>query len=266
MNVNRRWLGASKKRISVLAAGLALLGVGWLALGNAAHERLLLAHVGARSSQVDASRPAPQSLQRSAWTPASVRESAQLHARSLMSGLPLMFEPNKGQANLNAGNPHVKFIARGSGYVLALGSEGATVSVRSSNDSASSKAAHFETIRMKLAGANPQSRIRAIDPLTAKTNYLLGNDPSKWRCAVPQFARVRYEDVYPGINLVFYGNRGHLEHDFQVAPGADPSRAELEFEGAQKLELQGGALIIKQTGGDFRLEAPRAYQHIDGRE
>jgi uncharacterized repeat protein (TIGR01451 family) len=266
VNVNRRWLGASKRRTCVLAAGLALLGGGWLLIGNAAHERLPFAHVSALASQTDASRPAFQPSSHRAWTPASVTESAQLHGRSLMSGLPLMFEPNDGQANLNASDPNVKFIARGSGYVLALGSEGATLSLRSHNRSTSSKAVHFETIRMKLAGANPQSRIHAIDPLPARTNYLLGNDPAKWRRAVPQFGRVRYEDIYPGISLVFYGNRGRLEHDFQVAPGADPSRAELEFDGARKLELQNGVLIIKQTGGELRLEAPRVYQQIDGRE
>jgi uncharacterized repeat protein (TIGR01451 family) len=257
VNVNRCRLGASKKRICVLAAGLPLLGAGWLMLTHAAREHLPVVPRGTHTAHIDASRPAPQPFE--PGTPAPVSESAQQHARSSMSGLPLMFEPNEGQANLKAGDPQVKFIARGSGYVLALGSEGATLSVRSRS------ALRFETIRMKLAGRNPHAHIRAIDPLAAKSNYLLGNDPAKWRRAVPQFARVRYENVYPGINLVFYGNRGRLEHDFQVAPGADPSQAELEFDGAQKLELRNGALIVKQTGGELRLEAPRVYQQIDGR-
>lgn len=83
---------------------------------------------------------------------------------------------------------------------------------------------------------------------------------------MPQFARVRYENIYPGINLVFYGNQGRLEYDFQVAPGADPSQAELEFNGAKQLELKNGALLIRGVGGSMQLEAPRVYQEIAGRE
>ena len=83
---------------------------------------------------------------------------------------------------------------------------------------------------------------------------------------VPQFARVRYENIYPGINLVFYGNQGRLEYDFQVAPGSDPAQAELEFKGAKGLELKDGALVIKGEGGSVQLEAPRVYQEIAGRQ
>ncbi len=84
--------------------------------------------------------------------------------------------------------------------------------------------------------------------LPGKSNYFLGNDSAKWRHGVPQFARVRYENIYPGINLVFYGNQGRLEYDFQVAPGADPAQAELEFKGAKQLELKNGALVIEGRG------------------
>ena len=122
------------------------------------------------------------------------------------------------------------------------------------------------SIAMKLAGANPNPKMRALEPLPGKTNYFIGNDPSKWRAAVPQFARVSYEDVYPGINLVFYGNQGHLEYDFKVAPGSDPARAEVEFEGARNLALRNGNLVIENEDGDVQLDAPRVYQEIDGRQ
>jgi hypothetical protein len=89
---------------------------------------------------------------------------------------------------------------------------------------------------MKLAGANPNATVAGTDLLPGKTNYFLGNDPAKWRPGVPQYGRVRYENIYPGINLVFYGNQGRLEYDFQVAPGSDPAQAELEFNGAKKLD------------------------------
>ena len=77
---------------------------------------------------------------------------------------------------------------------------------------------------------------------------------------------MRYENVYPGINLAFYGNQGHLEYDFQVAPGSDPAQAELQFDGAKHLDLQDGNLVIEAQGGAVRLDAPRVYQQINGRQ
>jgi uncharacterized repeat protein (TIGR01451 family) len=130
---------------------------------------------------------------------------------------------------------------------------------------------------MKLAGANANAVVSALEPLAGKSHYFIGNDASRWRAAVPQFARVRYENVYPGIDLVFYGQQGRLEYDFQVAPGSDPSRAELEFNGAKRLELQDGAVIVRSPGHgashnashneeeSIRLEAPSVYQEIGGR-
>jgi len=123
-----------------------------------------------------------------------------------------------------------------------------------------------EALQMKLAGANPNANVSGADLLPGKSNYFLGNDPAKWRRGVPQFAGVRYENVYPGINLVFYGNQGRLEYDFQVAPGADPAQAELEFNGAKQLKLKNGALVIQGEGGSVQLEAPRVYQEIAGRQ
>jgi uncharacterized repeat protein (TIGR01451 family) len=198
-------------------------------------------------------------------------------ARSLFAGLPLMFEPNQGQANLDPADPHARFLARGSAYSLLLGSEGATLKLYSRAPSThdlsknSSSSLHIESLRMKLAGANPAASLTGADLLPGKSNYLLGNDPAKWRSGVPQFSRVRYEQIYPGINLVFYGNQGHLEYDFQVAPGADPSQVELQFDGARPLQLKDGALVIpcagaRGEGASVRLEAPRVYQEIAGRE
>jgi len=182
--------------------------------------------------------------------------------------LPLLFEPNLGQVNLGPANSSpsdsaVKFVARGSGYSLFLDSAGATLALRTPAHAGS--AARVESVRMKLAGASPSAHIAGTDLLPGKSNYFIGNDRSKWRSNIPQFARVRYEDVYPGINLVFYGRQGQLEYDFQIAPGADPSRAQLEFDGAQKVELSSGSLILKGEGGSLLFAAPSVYQEIDGR-
>jgi len=167
--------------------------------------------------------------------------------------LPLIFEPTT--------DPAAQFIARGSGYGLFLGPKGATLALHSS----AGKSEQAEYLEMNLAGANSDVSLSPTHPLPGKTNYLLGNDSSRWRRNVPQFAQVQYENVYPGINLVFYGNQGQLEYDFQIAPGSDPSRAELEFHGAKQLELQNGALVLQAENGSVRLEEPHVYQEINGR-
>ena len=193
-----------------------------------------------------------------------------MRARTLLAGLPLIFEPNQGQGNLNPADPRARFVSRGSGYSLFLGTEGAILSLVSEDRDTSSKShshhspAQVSSIEMKLMGANPAARLSGTEPLAGKSNYFFGNEPAKWRTGVAQFARVRYENVYPGINLVFYGNQGRLEYDFQVAPGADASQAELEFQGAKNVELSGGALVIHTAEGSVRLNAPALYQEIDG--
>jgi hypothetical protein len=150
---------------------------------------------------------------------------------------------------------------------MVLGKDGAILSLVSKSRSTSPRSeSRVQTLRMKLAGANPNASLSAADQLPGKSNYFIGNDPAKWRIGVPQFARVGYENVYPGINLVFYGNDGHLEYDFQVAPGGDPSQAELEFGGAKKLELNDGSLVIRGENGSVGFDAPNVYQKIDGRK
>ena len=167
------------------------------------------------------------------------------------ANLPLVFESNQGQSN-----PIVKFLTHGSGYGLFLTQNEAVLALQHSAGQAS-------TVRMSLEGANPNSQIAGTNPLLGKSNYLIGNDPAKWHRNVPQFAQVRYENVYPGIDLVYYGNQGRLEYDFKVAPGADPKQIALRFSEPEKVELTpGGALVLATTAGDVRLEAPRVYQEI----
>ena len=204
-----------------------------------------------------------------------------VRARSILAGLPLRFEPNVGQANLDPADTRAKFIHRGAGYTLFLGSDGATLSLVSKQGAQKAKSQGnaqnaakkqpvdticVDSLEMKLAGANAHAKLTAADQLPGKTNYFIGNDASKWRSNVPQFARVRYEEIYPGINLVFYGNEGRLEYDFQVAPGANPSQAELEFNGAKRLELRDGVLVIHTEENSVQLAAPRVYQEVNGRE
>ena len=252
MNVDcRRW-GTSVVRIRILLGGLVLLAMGCAFLGW-----------GARLGKTARNHSNSQAFL------AGLEQSAQLKAQahSIVAGLPLIFEPNQGQANLDPSDPHAQFLTHGTGYSLLLGSDGAILSLASRANPTRSATAEFrsETFQMKIAGAASTARLTAIDQLPGKSNYFIGNDPAKWRTGVPQFARVGYDNLYPGINLVFYGNQGHLEYDFQVAPGADPSQAELEFSGTKKIELKEGALVLRGQSGSVQFDVPRIYQEIDGR-
>jgi len=172
--------------------------------------------------------------------------------------LPLMFEPNVGQTD-----PRVRFIARGSNYGLFLTDQDVVLSLRRSQRVGESRKSGTSVVRMKLAGAHA-AQVSGTDALPGKSNYLIGNDPSKWRRNVPQFSRVRYSGIYPGVDLVYYGNHGQLEYDFRVAPGADPGNIQLSFEGANELRLDSGDLVVRTGDGDVRLQAPRVYEEGTG--
>jgi uncharacterized repeat protein (TIGR01451 family) len=249
VKVNCGWSGTNLVRVRVLGAGVVLLAAACSVLLWSSRPRQSSQNVssgfGAEVSPINSVVASAQDSNRPAVTS--------------LSQLPLMFEPNVGQTDAS-----VKFVARGAGYSLFLNSEGAILALQHGHDAA--HAGNAETIAMKLVGANFGASVRGTETLPGKTNYFLGNDPAKWLHNVSQFSRVRYEDVYPGINLVFYGNQGRLEYDFQVAPGADPGQAELEFDGSNGLELRDGNLILQAQGGSVRLEAPRVYQRFGDRE
>src|SRR5262249_47247156 len=120
-------------------------------------------------------------------------------------------------------------------------------------------------LRVKLAGANPAARVEGLDQLPGRSNYLIGNDPAKWRTDVPQYAKVRYRDVYPGVDLVYYGNQQRVEHDFIVAPGADPTQIRFAVNGANSLKLRhAGDLVLHLADAELRLQKPRVYQEAGG--
>ena len=213
--------------VRALAAAWVLLVATCLLLGsNSRRYSQTAAQVSAFSNQT-ASRAlfSPSSLSRSSFRSSDTKPDA----HSILAKLPLIFEANQGQAD-----PSVKFLARGAGYMLLFDQTGAKLVLQAASAARTEKSVH-----MMLVGANAASTPRMrTGALPGKTNYLLGNDPRKWHTGVSQFAGVHYKrHVYPGIDLAFYGNQGRLEYDFQVAPGADPAQAELQFDGAAKLEL-----------------------------
>ncbi len=168
--------------------------------------------------------------------------------------LPLMFEPNQGQTD-----PKVRFIARGGGYGLFLTEQEAVLSLQGPA-AGKAEARQTSVVRMALAGANEHPAVHGTAMLPGKSNYFIGNDPSRWRRDIPQYARVEYGQIYPGVDLVYYGSQGHLEYDFHLAPGTDPKSIQVSFEGSRALRLDAGDLVLETAAGDVRLEAPRVYQ------
>jgi hypothetical protein len=118
---------------------------------------------------------------------------------------------------------------------------------------------------MKLVGANPTPRLSGCEELPSKSHYFIGSDPSRWRSNVSHYAKVEYTAVYPGVDLVFYGNQRQLEFDFVIQPGSDASQIALEFEGAENLHLDAeGNLIIATGGGEVLFQQPQIYQEFEG--
>ena len=120
-------------------------------------------------------------------------------------------------------------------------------------------------------GANSNPQVVGLDELLGKSNYFIGNDPSNWHTNIPTYTKVQYQDIYPGIDLIYYGNQRQLEYDFVVAPGADPGAIKLAFAGlvgathASPFRIDdNGDLILHTEEGEVRLLQPRIYQEING--
>src|SRR5213593_2346628 len=185
--------------------------------------------------------------------------------------LPLSFEANDGQAD-----PQVKFLSRGSGYTLFLTSTEAVLTLTKADAYAKRRIPGEATLvepekragavlRIRLVGTNPAPEVAGVGELPGKSNYFVGNDPKKWRANVPTYAKVEYRDVYPGVNLVYYGNQRQLEHDFVVSPGADPKAITLALEGMDDMAIDGvGDLVLRADGSEVRLRQPVVYQDQDG--
>ena len=189
--------------------------------------------------------------------------------------LPLAFEANHGQTD-----GRVKFLSRTSGYTLFLTGDEAVMALggkKTSPDKARdaltartlpagiAEAKAGGVLRMKLRNANPAAKVTGVDELGGRSNYFIGNDSTKWRTNVPTYAKVKYEGIYSGIDLVYYGNQRQLEYDFIVAPGADPRRIAFGVSGAQRIHQDAqGELVFKVGEDEVRWHKPVAYQEKNG--
>ncbi len=216
--------------------------------------------------------------------------------------LPLHFEANQGQADSS-----VKFLSRGSGYTMFLTPTEAVMVLRQNKGQAQEiestqpqtipapselEAENPETtasvLRMSFSRANEASTVTGQDKLSGIVNYFIGNDPNNWRTKIPMYKKVQYNELYEGIDLVYYGNQGQLEYDLVVAPGADPTQIQIAFQGTEKISVDPatGDLVltlqnprplgVQENGArqptlasiehsQVRLLKPHVYQLVDGK-
>jgi hypothetical protein len=250
---------------------LALCSVSVIVILSVALVILSPAHRNSDSAKAFASPLNPSSIlsRSSAITP-----GAHERMQATFAALPLAFEQNQGQTD-----PQVKYMARGRGYALFLTSNNAVFAFhpKASSDlalrrrlprkiaSAERHDALSSVVRMDLVNANSKPSVIGSEPLPGKSNYYLGNNQKNWHTNVPQFGRVSYRDVYPGVNLAYYGQQSKLEFDFIVAPNSNPSPIELSFSGAQHVKADSdGNLVVSSKNGEVLLHKPVAYQIQNG--
>ncbi len=120
-------------------------------------------------------------------------------------------------------------------------------------------------ITMSLVASKKNAKAVPRKLMAAKAHRLLGGDPAQWRHALPLFEAIAFEDVYKGIEVVYYGAHAQLEYDFVVAPGADPGLVRLRFTGVDRLAVDtNGDLILSLEGARVRHRAPDAFQEVEG--
>ena len=183
---------------------------------------------------------------RATATPTPNEAQLKLNATENYGKLPLSFEANMGQS----AEP-VQFLSRSKGYTLFLTPSEAVLSLRKKSS----------VLRMKLVGANAKAELNGQQELQGKVNYLIGNDRSKWHTDIPTFRKIQYDDVWAGVDMLWYGSQTALEYDFVVNPGSEVSQIRVAFEGAEKMRIDDeGNLIVTSNGEEVKHCAPVVYQ------
>jgi len=183
------------------------------------------------------------------------------------AALPLAFEPLDGQREFQARGPNYQVrIAPGRAeLVLARTAAAQGTPLTDRARSVASPSTTTRALRLDFTGANPRARTCADGRMPGKMNYLVGSDPARWRTGIAMYAQVRVEELYPGVNLVYYGNQQRLEYDFSVAPGADAGVIAMHFEGVDRLALdEAGGLVLGVGAEVVRQPRPVLYQEVGG--
>src|SRR6185437_1738796 len=184
--------------------------------------------------------------------------------------LPLYFEQNIGQTSKEA-----KFISRGSGYALFLTGKGSLLELQAPDkkicDTKDIQCAKKQAgqpsfnqtsiLSMSFLGTKGAINVTGDDELEGKANYFVGNDSRKWTTRVPIFTKVHYTQIYPGVDVVYYGNQEQLEYDLVLQAKVDPSVIRMGIRGANKISLdKSGNLLLKTGAGTVTLQKPFMYQ------
>lgn len=174
-------------------------------------------------------------------------------AYQALDAMPLIFEANEGQHD-----PRASFVSRTPEYTLYLTDQNATI-VHASHK----KNGRASAVCMEWLNASPAASAEGDARIAGNSNYFIGQDPSHWRSSVPNYQRVKLNHLYPGVDLVYYGNHDQLEYDLTVAPGADPGVIRLHIDGAKHVRLDkatGDVIVRDAVGSEMRLRKPLVYQ------
>ncbi len=251
----KRWSGAL-----LLAMGVAMLGSSAL-IGRTSRS---FATSAARSQHAVASQ-------------ISARQRGALQATFVNASL--AFEANRGQVDSK-----VQFLARRGPMSVFLTRDGAVLAISHQDDApgrmstkrdprpslsmVKREARHgirTDALKLGFEGANEAAPVTASERLNVETNYFIGDNPTRWHREVPSYARVVYRSIYPGIDLAYYGIKGRLEYDLDVAPGADAGRVRMKVSGADRLALDREGDVVATLGNEQAVIArPIAYQEIKG--
>jgi hypothetical protein len=182
--------------------------------------------------------------------PGAAPANARLTATQMSANLPLSFEPTQAPGH---------YLARSGRYAVSIAASESSVFVTDPKSKAS------QSLRFSLQNANASASIEALDPLPGVTNYYVGNDSHNWRLGVKNFAKLRAKSIYPGVDIVYYGDQRRLEFDFVVAPNADAAPIAMTFSGADKLYTAADGDLVAEVGGQpVRFAKPFAYQLVAG--
>lgn len=206
-------------------------------------------------------------------------QKAQTSPTAVFNRRPVSFVENQGQVD-----SHVRFLAQaGNGRiyltsveeVLALDSSTAKDNAANSrsprenakHSQAAKERPQISVLRMKWVGANPNPQILAEQPLSGRVNYLIGRDPSRWHTNLPTYARVRYRELYTGVDAVFYGTDGELEYDLVLSPGTNPRKISFILDGIKSMQVaDDGDLVLSLENGRRKVRQlrPIVYQQVNG--
>lgn len=170
-----------------------------------------------------------------------------------MLKLPLFFEKNEGQTYEN-----IKYLTRGTGYSFYFTPQEIVMVLQDENLSPS-------ILKMSFIGANPKPTIEGIEEGKSRSNYFIGKDSQNWKTNIPHFAKIAYQELYSGIDAIFYGNGEEFEYDLCIAPGTNPQKARFHIDGADQLftDVEGNLHIVAKGAQELLMHKPFVYQKID---